>query len=161
MTQSLDHPGRIYVASSWRNLRQPFIVSLLRGAGLEVYDFRNPQVGDSGFAWEQISPDWENWSLEEYFQALCAGEADEGYRHDFEAMEKADTFVMVHPSGRSSHLELGWAAGQGKNTAILFNPDEWNPKTDTELMVKMVNCLAPDLRTLLRWLGVSVVKLSW
>lgn len=33
---------RIYVASSWRCVEQPRIVALLRGAGHEVYDFRNP-----------------------------------------------------------------------------------------------------------------------
>ena len=27
-----------------------------------------------------------------------------------------DTFVLVLPCGRSAHLELGWAVGQGKRT---------------------------------------------
>ena len=38
---------KIYVASSWRNERHPGVVELLRIAGHEVYDFRNPEDGDS------------------------------------------------------------------------------------------------------------------
>ena len=33
---------RIYVASSWRNLYQPTVVTALRQEGYEVYDFRYP-----------------------------------------------------------------------------------------------------------------------
>lgn len=42
---------RIYVASSWRNSRQPEVVRALREVGHHVYDFRNPSKGDTGFAW--------------------------------------------------------------------------------------------------------------
>jgi hypothetical protein len=41
---------RIYVASSWRNLYQPTVVTALRQEGYEVYDFRHPAPGDDGFA---------------------------------------------------------------------------------------------------------------
>lgn len=33
---------RIYVASSWRNTYYPSVVSALREAGHDIYDFRNP-----------------------------------------------------------------------------------------------------------------------
>lgn len=45
---------RIYVASSWRNKIQPSVVVALREAGHEVYDFRNPREGDTGFHWSDI-----------------------------------------------------------------------------------------------------------
>lgn len=35
---------KIYVASSWRNTYYPSVVSALRDAGHDVYDFRNPPV---------------------------------------------------------------------------------------------------------------------
>lgn len=41
---------KIYVASSWRNERQPEVVEHLRSFGYEVYDFRNPAPGDTGFS---------------------------------------------------------------------------------------------------------------
>ncbi len=66
-------------------------------------------------------------------------------------MEKADTFVLVLPCGRSAHLELGWAVGAGKRTAILLD----GPFVQPELMYKMVDHIAPDLHDLLGWLGVE------
>ena len=52
----------------------------------------------------------------------------------------ADAFVLVMPCGRSAHLELGWAAGAGKPTAILLSDGE------PELMYKMVDdiCVSID-----------------
>ena len=43
--------ARIYVASSWRNKYFPEVVTRLREAGHEVYDFRNPPHGGAGFHW--------------------------------------------------------------------------------------------------------------
>ena len=40
--------ARIYVASSWRNKYQPEVVTALRKAGHEVYDFRNPKDNPGG-----------------------------------------------------------------------------------------------------------------
>ena len=49
--------AKIYVASSWRNPYFADVVSLLRSAGHEVYDFRNPPHGGHGFKWAEIAPD--------------------------------------------------------------------------------------------------------
>ena len=76
--------------------------------------------------------------------------AIDGYLADFSAMSRADTFVMVLPCGKSAHLELGWAVGRGKRTAILME-DPIEP----ELMYRMVDYLAPSLFDLLGWLGVE------
>lgn len=57
-------------------------------------------------------------------------------------MKWADTFVLVLPCGRSAHLELGWACGQGKQTLILLD------KMEPELMVKMVDHLCVSLSEL-------------
>ena len=51
---------RIYVASSWRNLIQPDVVVMLRNLGHNVYDFKNPGPGNSGFQWAQIDEGWKN-----------------------------------------------------------------------------------------------------
>ena len=111
--------ARIYLASSWRNQHQPALVQTLRGAGHEVYDFKNPAPGNHGFGWSQIDPDWQDWSPEEFRQALQHPVAQAGFGLDHAAMEWADTFVMLLPCGRSAHLELGWACGAGKRTLIL------------------------------------------
>ena len=46
---------KIYVASSWRNEYYPEVVKVLRDAGHDVYDFRNPPSGDPGFKWSCVS----------------------------------------------------------------------------------------------------------
>jgi len=45
---------RVYVASSWRNEKQPAVVKALREAGHEVYDFRSPTPGNTGFSWRKV-----------------------------------------------------------------------------------------------------------
>jgi hypothetical protein len=134
-------PRRVYVASSWRNTRQPEVVNLLRDAGHRVYDFRNPPHGDSGFSWRQIDPDWEAWSPLKYRELLTTSPiCSHGFLSDLRGMMWADTCVLVQPCGRSAHLELGWCAGQGKRTAVLLAEGE------PELMVLLANdlCLSVE-----------------
>lgn len=127
--------SKIYVASSWRNKKQPIVVTALRNAGHEVYDFRNPKKGDNGFHWSSIDKDWESWTLKKYRQCLNHPIAENGFMSDFKSMKWADTFVGVQPFGRSASLEMGWAAGQGKRTILLLEDGE------PELMVKMLDII--------------------
>ncbi len=138
--------ARIYVASSWRNLSQPMVVELLRRAGHQVYDFRNPPAS-TGFSWSEIDPEWQSWTAEQYIRALSNRRAVEGFRSDFEAMQWADACVLVLPSGRSAHLELGWCAGAGKRTAILTGDGE-----EPELMAKMADLVTASLDDVVAWL---------
>jgi hypothetical protein len=142
-------PGYVYVASSWRNPMQEAVVKIIEAAGIECYDFKNPH-GGTGFSWSDIDPNWEAWSAEEYVRLLEHPVAIKGYESDFNAMQKADTFVLVLPCGRSAHLELGWAVGQGKRTCILTRDGE-----EPELMARMVDHIATDVMDLLGWLGVE------
>ena len=126
---------RIYLASSWRNEHQPRILTLLRGAGHEVYDFRNPQrplppwerddggvtLGmrlASGFSWREIDENWQSWTPEQYIAAVKHPRAEEGFTSDFDAMKWCDTCVLLLPSGPSAALELGWCAGAGRRTVV-------------------------------------------
>lgn len=123
---------RIYVASSWRNDYQQKAVQKLRGAGFEVYDFRNPRIGDYGFQWSDIDPAWQDWTPSQFAGSLQHNLACKGYKSDIDALRKADVVLLVMPCGRSAHLEAGFAAGRGK---LLFI---WIPeKCEPELMYKM------------------------
>lgn len=141
---------KIYVASSWRNEYQQHVVGRLRLAGHEVYDFRNPRPGDHGFAWSDIEPDWKDWNAVRFRAALDHPVAVGGFDSDFEAMKWCDTCVLVLPCGRSAHLELGWAVGHGKRTAILLAGEN-----EPELMYRMVDKLAVIVPELLEWVGAS------
>jgi len=131
---------KIYVASSWRNGRQPYVVDLLREWDHEVYDFRNPKPGDSGFHWSEIDPKWKLWSPQDFRDGLAHPLAQEGFSKDLEAMKWANAFVLVLPCGKSAHLELGWAIGARKPSIILIEN-----ASEPELMYKMATSICTSL----------------
>lgn len=140
----LEGRRKVYVASSWRNIAQPAVVEAIRSMGHEVYDFRHPKPDDQGFSWGDIASEWQGWNAKEYVNALDHPIAVAGFNSDFDAMRWADTFVLVQPCGRSAHLEMGWAVGQGKATIMLLGPD-----IEPELMVKMCDHICIGMGELL------------
>lgn len=115
----------IYVASSWRNTLQPEIVSLLRSWRHDVYDFRHPAEDNDGFSWSEIHPDWQNWTPQQYREALQHPVAKRGYNFDIKALRMCDTCLLVLPSGRSASWEFGYAMGMGKKGyVVMFEPFE-------------------------------------
>ncbi len=137
---------RVYVASSWRNEWQPTVVGRLCKAGYDVYDFRNPAEGDHGFHWSDIDPAWKNWTVAEFVSCLGHPTAVDGFKKDMEALKSADVVILVMPCGRSAHLELGYAVGAGKPTAILTEDAE------PELMYRMADLVTDNLLEVLGWL---------
>lgn len=136
---------RIYVASSWRNHYQRAAVVALRSLGHEVYDF----MDSDGFSWKQVDPRGEElWGFDDWQHALRTPAAERGFARDMSALATAHRCLLVLPSGRSAHLEAGWAIGQGKPTAI------WCPEYDTpDLMVKMADVVCDTLDGIFDWLG--------
>lgn len=137
---------RIYVASSWRNKRQQEVVSALRGEGHEVYDFKNPRMGEDGFHWSDIDPCWQEWTVGEYRRRLLTSrEASYGFMSDMRAMQWAEACLLVMPCGRSAHLEMGWMAGAGKITGYLIE-EKFEPELMTlmcdDIFVSLDECLA-------------------
>lgn len=133
---------KIYVASSWRNQHQPSVVRILRSAGHEVYDFKNPAPGQKGFAWSDIDPNWQSWTPEQFHEALNHPIAKAGYLSDASAMAEADACVMVMPCGRSAHLEAGFFVGSPKKALIILLDDA---PTEPELMYKMANAICLNM----------------
>jgi len=142
---------KIYVASSWRNPYQEQIVGLLREAGYEVYDFKHPAPGDNGFHWSEIDEGWKRWSPDKFIQALKHPVADKGFAFDMTALTHCDVCLLVLPSGRSAHLEAGYAVGAGKSV-LVYMPVPNEP----ELMYKMVyakrGLVSSSLTEIMGWL---------
>lgn len=109
---------KIYLASSWRNTYQPAVLAQLRDVGFEVYDFRNPGPGKTGFAWRQCAEGPID-DADKMRTVLAHPVAVAGFKLDFDAMKWADVLVLLLPCGRSAHLEAGWAAGAGKPVVVL------------------------------------------
>ena len=136
---------KIYVASSWRTERHDEVVKALTRAGHTVYNYREPASGGHGFSWEQIDPNYKNWTAQQYLQALYKEPAQRGFWRDFDAMNEASVFVGVEPFGVSASLELGWAAGRGKKTILLIDDKNIKP----ELMTKMLTFRVTSIRELI------------
>lgn len=149
---------KVYVASSWRNDRQPAVVEQLRAEGHEVYDFRNPMQGDSGFGWGEIDPEWTAVDLERFRTMLDHPRAQQAFDNDFDAMKWADACVLVMPCGRSAHLEAGWFTGAGKLTVVLLSDGE------PELMYKLADHICVNMDEVceaLRFGPKATVKAGW
>lgn len=125
---------KIYVASSWRNNIQQIVVDYLRKCTYDVYDFKNPEEGNTGFQWSEIDPNWQSWDFGEYQQGLWHKLAEKGFQLDWNAMVGCDACVLVLDSGKSSHLEAGYFVGANKCLVIYIPP---GVDVEPELMYKM------------------------
>lgn len=138
------------------------IVLLLQGAGFEVYDFKHPLTfnktcntvddvgGHVGFKWRDIDAKWEYWSPDVFQDILKDPRVDGAYTVNKDALDVCDKLLLVLPCGASSHLELGYAIGQGKETFILMTEG-----SRAELMYKMVDHICTSPFELLGALGVK------
>lgn len=110
----------IYLIGSLRDRQVPIIGEYLRqNTGMEVFD-----------QWWTASEDADDW-LRDYFKyrRLSYKDAIHSYaaKHIFDFdkyhLDRCDIGVLVMPSGRSCHLELGYLAGHGKPTYVLFDEE--------------------------------------
>lgn len=136
--------ANIYVASSWRNQHYPEVVKRLREEGHQVYDFRNPPHGGTGFHWTDVDENAPNWTFEQYAEGLHHPLAERQFEADLMALQQADTCVLVLPCGRSAHTEAGWMAGARKRV-IVYIPEMVEP----ELMYKLFDDVVGDLDSLI------------
>ena len=139
--------ARIYVASSWRNKYYTEVVARLCEADHEVYDFRNPPHGGNGFRWADIDENATNWTFNEYAEGLRDPKAERQFQADIDALNWADTCVLVLPCGRSAHTEAGWMAGSGKRV-IVYIPE----MTEPELMYKLFDGVVGNIDDLVQLL---------
>ena len=115
---------KIYLASSWRNLHYPKVLQQLRDTGHEVYDFR-----ENGFNWGEIAPGFAEFPNDKWsFQMVASEKAREHFARDKAALDACDMLVLLHPCGRSAHLEAGYAIGKGKPVHIILGPEHVEPE---------------------------------
>lgn len=143
-------PRYVYVASSWRNLYQVSVVVALRSlgqaSGMQVYDYRAPAPGRTGFGWSEVDPAWKDWQPEDWRAGLAHPIAQAGVAADRQALDRADCGVLVLPCGRSAHLEAGYLAGKGTPVFTLALES-----VEAELMVLLLGgpeCLCCSLNDL-------------
>ncbi len=113
----------IYLIGSLRNPEVPLIANKLRDAGHSVFDdwyAAGPEADDK---WR----DYEKLRGHSYSEALNGFAANHVFQFDKFHIDRCDTAVLVLPTGRSGHLELGYCLGAGKPGYILHDdPERWD-----------------------------------
>ena len=116
---------KIYIASSWKNATKVREIAMtLRDYGHEVFDFTDPSNTLNGI--EKYVFSAARWSLEgekpadqiEWKDFLSWVPSKKAFASDKAGLDWADTVLLINPSGRSSHLEVGYGAGKGKDVYI-------------------------------------------
>lgn len=134
----------IYVASSWRNESLDEIFDCLTQRAIPYYDFRD---SDSAFHWSAVMPGYRESGVTSQILISSLRQSEEckrGFGRDMLHLERAPAVLLVLPCGRSAHLELGWAVGQGKPTCIYF-PPAYREQIEPELMYKMVDFVTDNI----------------
>lgn len=110
-----------YLIGSLRNLEIPVIAEYIRrrAPGIEIFD-----------EWWSASEDADDW-LQEYFKGrnfnykemLNSYVSKHIFEFDKRHLDRVDGAILAMPAGKSGHLELGYMAGLGKPTYILFDKE--------------------------------------
>ena len=114
----------IYLIGSLRNPTVPLIANRLRTEGFDVFS--------SWFcAGENADDRWQEHEQGRgltYIEALKDYAAQQVFHFDKTHLDRADIVILAYKGGRSAHLELGYALGQGKRGYILLDeePERWD-----------------------------------
>ncbi len=107
----------IYVIGSLKNKAIPEVAESLREEGWEVFDDWFSAGPDADDCWQ----DYCQLRGLSYGEALAGPHAECVFEFDKKYLDLAECVVLVLPAGKSGHIELGWALGQGKRGFVLFD----------------------------------------
>ena len=107
---------RIYIAISWKMAKTALDVSnILKEAGHEVDCFCDDSGGRYVFHFSEVGDITKLNSI----NFLEDERSQKAFREDKKWLDWADAVVLLLPSGKSAHLEAGYAVGQGKKLYIV------------------------------------------
>lgn len=142
MPKPKPKPKQIYIVGSLRNPMIEFTAQFLRR------QFPNTVIFDDWYAAGPNADDhWRDYEIAKgnnFIQALNGAAAKNVYEFDKRNIDASDAVVLVLPAGKSGHLELGYAAGKGKQTYILLDAD---PER-FDVMYQFATGVVPDADTL-------------
>jgi hypothetical protein len=134
----------VYLIGSLRNPQVPIIANEIRAAGHVVFD-------DWYAAGPEADDKWRDYEVargRSFKDSLSGFAARNVFNFDKTHLTRADVVVLVLPAGKSGHLELGWALGQGKPGYILLDtPDRW------DVMYQFATGVVTNVEELLRELA--------
>jgi hypothetical protein len=112
--------SNIYIIGSLRDPNVPEVAKTLREDGHDVFDdwYAAGEVADD--RWMVYEQTYRDHSLREALQGRAARHV---FEFDREWLDWATVAVLVLPAGKSAHLELGYMAGKGKRTYVLYTEE--------------------------------------
>jgi len=110
---------KIYVASSWKNQSAVLsLAELLESHGFEVDAFCRSTDKRYAFHWSEFVDNEAELQQYDALSFVNDPRVRRAFVEDKKWLDWADTVIMLMPCGRSSHLEAGYAKGQGKRLFI-------------------------------------------
>ena len=110
---------RIYIASSWKNQQAVLeLAETLELHGFEVDAFCRATDQRYAFHWSEFMDDKIELLKYDAVSFINDPKVQRAFAEDKKWLDWSDTVIMLMPCGRSSHLEAGYAKGQGKRLFI-------------------------------------------
>lgn len=131
---------KIYIASSWKNETAVFqIAYFLRLEGHEVDAFVDKGSGRYVFHFSEIGDP----STLDAMSFLRDERSQKAFAEDKKWLDWCECCLLVLPSGKSAHLEAGYAKGQGKKL-IIYHIENF-PKGEFDVMYGFADFMTDNL----------------
>jgi nucleoside 2-deoxyribosyltransferase len=131
----------IYLASSWKNAKEVNMTAkLLRIEGFAVDAFCDSSGGRFVFSFNELPG-----SGYRHNARTILGEplVQMAFAEDKKWLDWADAVILILPSGKSAHLEAGYAVGKGK-FLIIYQP-EGLPLGEFDVMYGFANLITSSI----------------
>ncbi len=141
---------KIYIASSWKNeieLKQ--IAQILRNKGHMVDLFCETTNSRTAFHWSCFVEKEEDLIKYDATSFIKEEKVQKAFIQDKAWLDWAECCILVLPSGRSAHLEAGYAKGQGKKLYILggFEKGEFDVMYGfADILTDNINDIIQDMK---------------
>lgn len=110
---------KIYIASSWKNQNAVLaLAEYLKSYGFEVDAFCRTTDKRFAFHWSEFVDDEIELLNYDAISFINDARVQRAFQEDKSWLDWAGTVIMLMPCGKSSHLEAGYAKGQGKRLYI-------------------------------------------
>jgi nucleoside 2-deoxyribosyltransferase len=120
MTSQYRCEHRIYLAGSWKNQQEILLLrDVLKSQGHTVDCFASEDNGRISFNWSKLDDIQDKLPEMDAKDMLSVPRVQEAFREDRRWLDWCDMCILILPSGKSAHLEAGYAKGQGK-TVVIF-----------------------------------------
>lgn len=111
--------SKVYIASSWKNQKIVLaLADILEKNGIEVDAFCRSTDKRYSFHWSELVDNEGDLKKYNAIDMLADHRTQKAFKEDKRWLDWSNTVILVLPCGRGSHLEAGYAVGQGKRLFI-------------------------------------------